>query len=166
MTPSELAELIRPAGYFNVKARRLQSVCRFFVERCGGNLDTLRSIETGALREELLAVHGVGRETADSILLYALDRPVFVIDAYTLRIGARRGWFPEGTTYEAARSFFERSLGASSAQGGGASSPQALVALYNEYHALLVRAGNRHCKPRPRCEACPLRPAGPCGTDA
>ena len=144
LPPDDLAGRIRPAGYFNLKTRRLQCVARFFMDRCGGDLSALADTPTGDLRDELLAVYGVGRETADSILLYALDRPVFVIDAYTLRIGARHGWFPPETPYEAARSFFERSL-----------APD--VALFNEYHALLVRVGNRYCRPRrPLCEGCPL----------
>lgn len=139
----ELAELIRPSGYFNLKARRLKAVCRYFLERCDGDLDGLGAIETTTLRDELLDVYGVGPETADSILLYALERRVFVIDAYTLRIGRRHGWFPDDTKYEEARAFFERSLDGS-------------VALYNEYHALLVRVGATTCKPTPRCEECPL----------
>ncbi|MCX7046603.1 MAG: endonuclease III domain-containing protein, partial [Candidatus Sumerlaeota bacterium] len=143
LKPAALAELIRPAGYYNIKAGRLQSVCHYFIQRCGGDLDRLEEVDDATLRSELLATHGVGRETADSILLYALERPVFVIDAYTLRIGARHGWFPEGTKYEEARSFFERSV-------------RRDVALYNEYHALLVAVGNRYCKPKPACAGCPL----------
>ena len=143
LAPAALAELIRPAGYYNIKAGRLQSVCRYFIERCKGNLDRLRNVDDTTLRAELLATHGVGRETADSILLYALERPVFVIDAYTLRIGVRHGWFAPETKYEAARSFFERSL-------------RGDVTLYNEYHALLVAVGNRYCKPKPSCAGCPL----------
>ncbi len=145
----ELAEMIRPSGYFNLKARRLQAVCRYFLDRCDGDLDRLATIETATLRDELLDVYGVGPETADSILLYALERKVFVIDAYTLRIGQRHGWFPDDTKYEEAQSFFERSLDGD-------------VALYNEYHALLVRVGATTCKPTPRCEGCPLN-ARDCG---
>lgn len=147
MPQDDLAERIRSAGYYNIKARRLQAVCRFFEDHCGYDLKRLNKRDTPSLREALLAVNGVGRETADSILLYALDRTVFVIDAYTLRIGARHGWFPPGTGYEEARDLFERSLPADRA-------------LFNEYHALLVRVGNRHCRPRPRCEGCPLNRSG------
>ncbi len=146
---AELAQWIRPAGYYNIKARRLQSVARFFMNGQGADLERFQNQKTDVLREDLLRVHGVGRETADSILLYALDRTVFVIDAYTLRIGARHGWYPTGTDYESARHFFERSLPVSRP-------------LFNEYHALLVRVGNRFCKPRPHCDACPLRARG-CG---
>ncbi len=143
LPPEELARRIQPAGYYNLKARRLQCVARYFLDRCGGDLNALGAVDTAVVREELLAVYGVGPETADSILLYVLRRPVFVIDAYTLRIGARHGLFAPETPYEQARAFFERSLPADRA-------------LYNEYHALLVRVGNRHCRPRPRCAGCPL----------
>jgi endonuclease III related protein len=144
-----LSELIRSAGYYNLKARRLQALARYFVDRCDGQLERLSSIETSTLREDLIQIYGIGPETADSVLLYALRRPIFVVDAYTLRIGARHGWFPQGTKYEDARSFFERSV-----------PPD--VEVYNEFHALLVKIGGIHCKPRPICQGCPLNNKG-CG---
>ena len=145
LEPSVLGELVRPAGYFNVKARRLQALCRFLVD--AGGEPTLREWDTPRLRKSLLAVHGVGPETADDILLYAFERPVFVVDAYTRRLGARLGLLDGGAGYEHIRQAFEGALGPD-------------VALFNEYHALIVRHAKVHCRPRPRCEGCPL--AGVC----
>jgi len=149
MDTGALAELLRPAGYYNLKARRLQALARYFVGKCAGRLDRLSEVNTLTLREELMSIYGVGHETADSVLLYALSRAIFVIDAYTLRIGARHGWFPQGTKYEEARRFFERSV-----------KPD--VSVYNEFHALVVRVGAVYCRPRPICHGCPLNDRG-CG---
>jgi endonuclease-3 related protein len=136
-----LARLIRPSGYFRVKARRLRAFLRYLAGR--GSLRRLRGFPLEALREELLEVPGIGPETADSILLYALDRPVFVVDAYTRRILSRHRLVPRGIGYEALRAFFERHL---------PRDPR----LFNEYHALLVAVAKAHCGSRPRCEGCPL----------
>lgn len=141
--PTHLAPLIRPAGYFNLKARRLRSVAEFFAPSGRKRFAQLAKWSDEQLREGLLDVWGVGPETADSILLYALGRLSFVIDAYTLRIGRRHGLFGDRTTYEQARKWF-----------GERVRPQ--LEVYNEYHALLVWIGNRYCKPTPRCEQCPL----------
>jgi len=208
--PSDhLARHIRPVGYFSLKARRLQSVARWFVERCdpvgrkrkkgalpnrvpgargkGGNpkrrvhADTemskapprfvedcdlmvpprrrfsengdsvdltpligLRGAALEALRQEILGIHGVGPETADSILLYALEGATFVVDAYTMRIGVRHGLFPAGTAYEEVKLIFEGILGRD-------------ADLFNEYHAQIVALGKYFCKTRnPLCERCPL----------
>ena len=138
-----LAELIRPAGYFNIKAKRLKSFVDWLFGDYGGELTNLQSISTDRLREELLAVKGIGRETADSILLYALDRPVFVVDAYTARITLRHRLIEPGADYEQLRQLFESNL------------PED-VQLFNEYHALLVRAGKEFCRPKARCSGCPL----------
>jgi len=143
MRSEKLAPLIRPAGYFNLKARRLVAVAQFFAPGGRARFDALAGWNDLHLREALLAVYGVGPETADSILLYALDRPSFVIDAYTLRIGVRHGLFAEGTKYEEARAQFM------------AHTPAA-VPHYNEYHALLVWVGHHFCKPTPLCADCPL----------
>jgi endonuclease-3 related protein len=137
-----LAELIRPAGYFNVKAERLLNFCRFLVEN-GGEC-ALREMKTDALRRALLSVKGVGPETADDMLLYAFERPVFVIDAYTRRIFSRLGLARGGEDYEALRAGFESALG-----------PH--VKRYNEYHALLVRHGKETCARKPHCTRCCLR---------
>ena len=139
--PQRLAEWIRPAGYFNVKARRLQAFCAWYLER--GGLEALRRQPTEPLRADLLAVHGIGPETADDILLYALERPVFVIDAYTRRLFARLDLVGEGWGYERLRAWFEDGL------------PRE-VPLFNEYHALIVRHAKEHCRKRPRCPGCPL----------
>jgi len=143
LEPETLSTLIRPSGYYNIKAKRLWAVADYFVRRCDTDFSLLETIPTDELRGELLSVHGVGRETADSILLYALNRPVFVVDAYTLRVGRRHGFLSEKDDYESARALFERSI-------------KRDVQPYNEYHALLVRLGKEYCRPRPRCAACPL----------
>ena len=143
LAPGTLSNLIRPSGYYNVKAKRLWAVADYFVRRCDDDFSKLEMNPTDELRGELLSVHGVGRETADSILLYALNRPVFVIDAYTLRIGRRHNFLSDKDNYESARALFERSL-------------KRDVQLYNEYHALFVRLGKEYCRPRPICVTCPL----------
>ncbi len=143
LEPAELAPQIRSAGYFNLKARRLRAVAEYFAPGGRSRLEELASRSDGALREELLGIYGVGPETADSILLYALGRTSFVIDAYTLRIGRRHGLFNGTTRYEEARDWFMGRVAAD-------------LETYNEYHALLVWIGNQFCRPKPRCEACPL----------
>lgn len=143
MGTQQLAELIRPAGYYNIKARRLKDFVDWLFNAYGGDVANLESANTEQLREELLSIKGVGCETADSILLYALDRPVFVVDAYTARIAARHGLIELGADYEHLRQLFESNL------------PED-VRLFNEYHALLVRVGKEFCKTRARCADCPL----------
>ena len=137
-----LAELIRPAGYFNGKAQRLKNFVEWLCRRHDGDLSQLAKIELGRLREELLSINGVGPETADSILLYALERPSFVVDAYTARILRRHGMTFSG--YGALQAIFEDHLPSE-------------VGLFNEYHALMVAVGKHFCRPKARCEACPLR---------
>ena len=139
-----IAALIRPAGYFNIKAERLKQFVGWFMARCDGNVAAFRGIRTPVLRRALLTVKGIGPETADSILLYALNRRVFVVDAYTRRVLSRHGLADVRDTYDTIRAMFETRLPKS-------------VRLYNEYHALFVRLGKEICRPRPRCEACPLR---------
>jgi endonuclease-3 related protein len=137
----ELGELLRSSGYFNVKARRLKALCVWLV--AAGGVEALASYETLALRASLLSVNGVGPETADDILLYALDRPVFVIDAYTRRIFSRIGLIVGDEPYETLRSLFESIL-----PGG--------VDQFNEYHALIVRHAAGICRTRPDCNSCCL----------
>lgn len=145
--PSEtLAAAIRPAGYFNVKAGRLKALCRAYL--AWGGWSAMDRMSTGALREALLSVHGIGRETADDILLYAFQRPVFVVDAYTHRIFERLGLLEHGMGYETVRNRFESALGED-------------VAVFNEYHALIVQLGKSVCRPRPRCAECCLNPICP-----
>lgn len=145
-----LAEAIRPAGYFNVKAARLRAFCTEYVAI--GGFDALASLDTDALRHRLLAIHGVGPETADDMLLYAFGRPVFVVDAYTRRIFGRLGMLAGGEGYETIRHEFESTLGPD-------------VSLYNEYHALIVRHGKDWCRTRPRCADCCLRYRCPSAVD-
>lgn len=139
--PRRLARWLKPSGYFNVKAKRLRAVCRWLIQQRGVRSLTRRSTEN--LRAALLAVHGIGPETADDVLLYAFDRPVFVIDAYTRRIFQRLGVIGGAEDYETLRRVFERTLGPD-------------TALYNEYHGLIVRHGKEVCRTRPACERCCL----------
>lgn len=139
---AELADALRPAGYFNVKARRLRSFCEGYLD--AGGMEGLAALETAPLRRRLLAIHGVGPETADDMLLYAFDRPVFVVDAYTRRVFARLGLIERDAGYETIRAVFEDALGPD-------------TVLFNEYHALIVRHGKERCRKRPDCLACCLR---------
>ncbi len=134
---------IRPAGYFNIKARRLKNFAKFFVEDMRSSWRAFRVMPLEELRERVLAVNGVGPETADSILLYAFNRPVFVVDAYTKRIFSRYGLIENNADYGQAQRFFMEYL--------------ADAALYNEYHALIVRLAKEHCHTRPVCAGCPLQ---------
>jgi endonuclease III related protein len=144
LPPVELADLIRPAGYFQVKARRLRYLLKFVVDEYGGSLEAMFHTNLATLREQLLGIHGIGPETADAILLYAGGLPTFVVDTYTHRILARHGWIGYDADYHEIKDHFESSLPAD-------------AALYNEYHALLVRVGKDFCKRTgPKCEACPL----------
>jgi endonuclease III related protein len=142
--PHRIAPLIHSAGYFNVKARRLWNLIDWFVSRYDASFDQLDSIPTAMLRTQLLAVNGIGPETADSILLYALNRPVFVIDAYTRRVLLRHNLCGPKSSYEDLQNFMQSHLPADEK-------------LYNEYHAQIVMAGKHYCKPSPRCDECPLR---------
>jgi len=144
----ELSRLIKPAGYFNLKARRLKNLIGMVVEAYGGDLDAMGQAETAQLRQELLQVNGVGPETADSILLYAFHNPIFVVDAYTYRVISRHALIEEEVNYQALQDFFMQYLPLD-------------VDMFNEYHALLVRVGKLHCKRRARCEGCPLEPLLP-----
>jgi len=142
--PEELAELIRPAGYYQLKTKRLRNLLRFLVEEHDGSLESMFSVGLTSLREQLLAINGVGPETADAILLYAGGLPTFVVDTYTLRVLARHGWLDYDASYDDIKDYFESTL------------PEG-AELYNEYHALLVRVGKDYCKRTdPKCEACPL----------
>ncbi len=139
----ELEEKIRPAGYFRIKARRLRSLLAFLIERHRGSLEAMFRTPLAELREQLLGVHGIGPETADSILLYAGGMTIFVVDAYTHRVFARHGWIGFDADYYQLKDHFESGL---------PPDPQ----LFNEYHALLVHVGKEHCRKTPRCEGCPL----------
>lgn len=143
MDISLLAEMIRPAGYYNIKAARLKNFLEWLFKEHDGDLNRLEDTDPETLRRELLQIKGVGPETADSIVLYAFDKPVFVVDAYTCRIMGRHGLIEAGADYEQVRDFFQCYLDRS-------------VKLFNEYHALLVRLGKEHCRPKAKCDGCPL----------
>ncbi|MCF8085731.1 MAG: endonuclease III domain-containing protein [Desulfohalobiaceae bacterium] len=139
-----LAELIRPAGYYRIKAGRLLNFLHFLRDETGFHLSALGSYETDDLRRKLLEVKGVGAETADSMVLYAFHKPSFVVDAYTVRIFSRHGLVREDIGYEELRSLFMETL------------PRD-VSVYQEYHALLVRTGKRWCRKKyGLCSDCPL----------
>jgi endonuclease-3 related protein len=141
----ELEELIRPAGYYRVKARRLRALLEFLEHQYHGSLDKMFRRGLPDLRDELLAVHGIGPETADSILLYAGGLPTFVVDAYTHRVLFRHGWIDYDADYHQIQDYLQSSL------------PQD-VPLYNEFHALFVHLGKHYCrKSQPQCRECPLR---------
>jgi endonuclease-3 related protein len=139
--PKRLASWLRPSGYYNIKAKRLRAFCRWLQQQ-GGEAQ-LATRDTATLRHDLLSVHGIGPETADDILLYAFNRPVFVIDAYTRRIFGRYGLVAGDEPYEHLRERVESAL-------------QADAGVYNEYHALIVVHAKETCQKRPRCRDCCL----------
>lgn len=143
---SLLAELIRPAGYYNIKAKRLGAFLRWLQDTADDDMESLQHHDLYSLRESILSVKGVGPETADAILLYAANHPTFVVDAYTHRMLHRHAMVEEEISYEELRNIFMHSLDAD-------------VSLFNEYHALIVRVGKEWChKKNPNCADCPLGP--------
>ncbi len=145
VTHAKLARLIRSSGYFRQKAKKLRAFVKFLRSEYGGSLKRMFRTPTEQLREKLLGVHGIGPETADSILLYAGRHPVFVVDAYTRRILSRHGLASERAGYEELRALFEKTL-----------PPD--VQLYNEFHGLIVMTGKHWCRTKnPRCQECPLQ---------
>jgi endonuclease-3 related protein len=141
---ARLARLVRSSGYFRQKAKKLKCFVRFLRSEYGGSLARMFRTPTAALREKLLSVHGIGPETADSILLYAGKHPVFVVDAYTRRMLERHKLATSSQSYEDIRQLFEGSVPGN-------------APLYNEFHALIVRTGKEYCRTRnPRCSECPL----------
>lgn len=144
LSQKQLSKLIRPAGYYNVKAKRLKNLLELIFRRFGGDLGKMRKTGTLELRRELLSVNGVGPETADSILLYAFEKPVFVIDAYTRRLLTRHGLADEKASYEDLQDLFMKNMPADQS-------------LFNEYHALIVRLAKEYCrKSKEKCPSCPL----------
>jgi endonuclease III related protein len=141
----KLYAALRPSGYFRVKAARLRAFCGYLTERYRGDMQRMARRPLGALRPELLAVPGIGPETADDILLYACSKPVFVVDAYTRRILSRHGLLPAKIGYEALRHVFEDNF-------------RSDVGMFQEYHGLIVWAGKEFCRRTPRCAGCPLEP--------
>ena len=143
-----LALAIRPAGTYNLKAARLKGLAAWLRSRFGGDLERMKELAPDRLREELLAVRGIGPETADAILLYALGKPTFMVDAYTHRVLVRHELALEEASYEELKELFERKL------------PRD-AKLYGDFHALLVEVGKEFCRRKARCERCPLRPLLP-----
>jgi len=144
LSPDMLAEYIRPAGYYRLKAGRLKNLLILIRDRFDGDPENLFALDVPAMRRELLSVSGIGPETADSIILYAAEKPIFVVDAYTHRMLCRHDRIDEDADYHAIQELFMDTL------------PED-VALYNEFHALIVRLGKEFCKKsKPRCQECPL----------
>jgi len=143
ITVEELAQLIRPSGYYNQKAKKIKHFIDYLMKRYKGDIDRMAQEDVERLRQELLSINGIGPETADSILLYALNKPSFVVDSYTKRIFSRHNLLPEDAKYEQVREYFMKNL------------PED-VSLYNEFHALIDYVGHHFCKRVPDCDNCPL----------
>ncbi len=141
----ELARLVHPSGYYNAKARKLKAFAQRLHDRYHGRLEDLLALDLALLRAELLSIHGVGPETADSIILYAAGKPSFVIDAYTRRIACRLGLAEPSVTYGELQALFVANLPSN-------------APLFNEFHALFVRLAKDACRKRPLCQQCPLAP--------
>ncbi|MBI3600112.1 MAG: endonuclease III domain-containing protein [Nitrospinae bacterium] len=144
LTGQSLARLIKPSGYFNIKAKRLKNFISFLCKRYDGKVDKMFSNSSDHLRGHLLDINGIGPETADSILLYAGNIPIFVVDAYTKRIFHKLKFTPEDISYHDMQQLFMKNLPLN-------------AMLFNEYHALIVMLGKNYCKKRPLCESCPLK---------
>jgi len=144
LKPEKLASLIKSAGYYNIKAVRLKNFLKFFFDTYAAKIKLMAASNLSILRRQLLAVNGIGQETADSILLYALNKPVFVVDAYTKRILLRHKLIKKEADYNQVQDIFMRNL-------------KKDAKLFNEYHALLVKLAKDYCsKQNPKCEICPL----------
>jgi len=143
LTLSEVANLIYSCGYYNAKAVKLKSFARWLGEHYEDDLNRLFAVDTGHLRQQLLSIHGIGEETADSIILYAAGKPIFVVDAYTKRIINRIGLTPDRNNYAAYQALFMDNLPYD-------------ARLFNEYHALLVQLGKAICRKQPLCQQCCL----------
>ena len=140
----EIEQCIIPAMYFRMKTRKLKAFVDYVVDIYQGDIVKMFNKDLISLRDELLGIYGIGPETADSIILYAAEKPVFVVDAYTKRIFSRMGIFRDGVTYDEMQNYFMKGI-----------SPD--VQLYNEYHALITGIGNRFCSnKKPKCNSCPL----------
>lgn len=139
----ELEPLVRPSGFYREKAKKIKAFCDHVAAKWNGSLEEFLSLEMEALRGELLTIRGIGRETADSIVLYAAGKPSFVVDAHTWRIFSRHAWVEESISYDDLRDYFLEAL-------------EPDVQLFKEFHALLVRIGQLFCRRKPLCESCPL----------
>ncbi len=143
MPTEELVQLIKPSGYYNQKAFRLKSIVNFINQEFDGKTENMALADKDELRSKLLSINGLGPETVDTILLYALNKPVFVVDKYTYRIFHRHGLLPMDCSYEEMQEMFMDSL-------------EEDPAVFNEYHALIVKVGKEHCGKRASCDKCPL----------
>jgi len=143
LTLSSLKKFIRPSGFFNIKADRLKHFLVYFKSKFGFSIKKMKECDAKFLRRDLLSVKGIGKETADSILLYALEKKIFVVDAYTRRIFSRHGIFEKDLPYDDIQRFFQSHLPKSHD-------------LFNDYHAQIVMIGKKYCKKRPDCLHCPL----------
>lgn len=144
ISEKKLQTLLKPSGFFKIKAKRLKNFINFLFGKYEGNLNHFLSLEPSLLRSELLGIKGIGKETADSIILYAADKPTFVVDAYTRRVFERLGMIEKDATYDEIKQLFEEHL------------PRD-TEIYNEFHALIVELAKDTCKKRPVCEKCPLK---------
>ncbi len=144
---SDLAALIRPSGFFNIKTKRLKAIINFLKDNYAGKLSIIKRESLKILRPKLLNVYGIGKETADSILLYGFDKPIFVVDKYTKRILTRHKLITDNADYDTIQQFFMLNL------------PQnhQRIKIYKEYHALLVRLSKDFCRTKPLCESCPIK---------
>jgi endonuclease-3 related protein len=141
--PQHLAVLIRSSGFYNQKAKKIKNFCNHVLTKWGGSLENFLALDLEPLRSELLSIRGIGPETADSIILYAAFKPSFVVDTYTYRIFSRHGWVEESIGYEDLREYFMGALDAD-------------LALFQEFHALIVRTGHLYCRKKALCSGCPL----------
>lgn len=140
----DLEALVRPSGFYRQKAKRIKAFCDHIATKWNGSVEEFLSLDMDSLRAELLSIRGIGRETADSMVLYAAFQPSFVVDTYTYRIFSRHGWVEESISYDDLRDYFMEAM-----------DPD--VQLFQEFHALLVRVGNLYCRKTPLCQLCPLR---------
>ncbi len=143
LSAQEIAPFIRSSGFYNEKAKKIKTFCTHILTKWGGGLGEFLAQDMEALRSDLLAIRGIGPETADSIVLYAAFKPSFVVDTYTYRIFSRHGWVDESISYEELRDYFM-----------GAMEPD--VPFFQEFHALLVRTGHLYCRKTALCQSCPL----------
>jgi endonuclease III related protein len=143
MSVRKISHLIKPCGFYNLKTKRLRNFLNFLDAGYRSDLKKLGLLDNGKMRARLLAINGIGPETCDSIMLYAFNRPVFVVDAYTKRILSRHGLIPEKSSYEEVQDIFMKNLSRDSA-------------MFNEYHALIVRLAKDFCRKKPLCGWCPL----------
>lgn len=141
---AELAPLIRSTRYYNEKAKKIKNFLNFYFDEYNGDLETMSKEETMVLRKKLLKINGLGEETVDSILLYACDKPIFVVDAYTKRIFSRYGLIDTDANYLCIQKLFMENLPCD-------------IELYNDFHAQIVHLGNAICKTKPECNKCPIR---------